>query len=234
MKRLALLIAAIMTATLLSSPAEARSKGRIVVIGDSVSDLKTYKGSGNNPKTIWWKRISRAAHLTPYVHAERGSGYSKPGKCVGTTIGQRINHPKIARRLKKAAVVVIAAGINDRHECIFHEGGGHHVIALKDELLEAAIAQAMIDLDALVKDNTRVYITVPIGPRPKLKPYRKRITTLLSKYAAQHGFTYVKADGGVLGGKRTSDGVHPNAAGHKALYRHLYLKTSMSKRYPRH
>jgi lysophospholipase L1-like esterase len=233
MRRLALLVALLAAAPLvLMAPAQARSKGQMVVIGDSISDVDFYASRGNAAKTIWWKKISKAGHLSPYVYAERGSGYAVPGKCVGTTIDQRINRPAVTRRLQKASVVIVAAGVNDRHECNVTEGSSSKWQALTDEKLEAAIAQTMTDLDAVVEHNERVFITVPYGPRKDYRPYRARITRLLKTYSALHGFTYVKTDGGVLSGKRTKDGIHPNAKGSQALYRHIYEQTVLKKRFP--
>ncbi|WP_194839887.1 SGNH/GDSL hydrolase family protein [Aeromicrobium yanjiei] len=210
----------------------AKSRGDLVVIGDSISDAAFFKTLGGKPDQMWWAKLGRKTRTTPRVYAERGSGYTRPGKCVTTTIGQRIGRKAMATRMNKAKIVVIAAGVNDYRKCVFRADGTYYLAPTSGEEVEEAISAAFDELDAAVTYEAKVIITAPYGSRPELKQYRERLVRSLRAHSEEHGFQYVDTAHGTLWGKSKSrDRIHPTAKGMQRLYRDIYMKSNLRKRF---
>ncbi|AWB92777.1 SGNH/GDSL hydrolase family protein [Aeromicrobium chenweiae] len=234
MKRLLVVAAAIVaSAVFVPVQAEAKSRGDLVVIGDSISDPVFFKGRGGDPAKMWWAKLGRKTHTTPRVYAERGSGYTKPGKCRTTTIGQRITKRSIAKRIRAAQIVVVAAGVNDFSRCVFRPDRTHYQKETTAEELDKAIETTFNDLDRGIAKNSRVIITAPYGSRPSLRPYRERLVQSLVSHAKKHRFQYVDTAHGTIWGKaRAKDRVHPTAVGMQRMYREIYTSSNLRRRFP--
>jgi lysophospholipase L1-like esterase len=207
---------------------------QMVVLGDSISDPGVYNDRRDSVNRAWWSYLSSKTGLQVSVFAQRGSGYLKLGKCTSSTIDGRVTDAPIAARLATAAVIVIEAGVNDYDECVPDGDGGMKLQPSTPAHRWTAINQTMTDLDKIVATNSRVYVTVPWGPRESIASHRDEIVPVVANATKAHGFQYVDmADGVVLNAQNTKDGIHPNAIGTVDMYRALYQKSDLHTRFPK-
>lgn len=234
--------AVMLTATVLgawgSSPAgAARHKHTMVVIGDSMSVFgNNRKGS---PERAWWSYLRSRLGVKPVVHAERGSGFGKPGKaadgsgqCLGTSFADRVTVTRVKRDLRKARIVIIAGGINDYRKCTFIEETQRWKLTPSDPAeVTRQISLTMDRLAALRKGKKKrsVYITAPWGQRKSVAGHKGWVVAALKKEAARVGFRYVDTTHGTLYGNRTDDGVHPNKKGSIRLSSHIYRHSDIKR-----
>lgn len=234
----AVVLAATILGTWGATPADAaRRKPTLVVIGDSMTVFgNNHKGS---PQRAWWSYLRARLGVTPVVHAERGSGFGRPGKaadgsgqCLGTSFADRVALPQIKRDLRKARIVIVAGGINDYRQCTFIEETRSWRLTPSDPVeVTRQISLTMDRLAAVRKGKKKqsVYVTAPWGRRESVAGHKGWVTAALKKEATRVGFRYIDTAHGTLYGNRTDDGVHPNKKGSIRLSSHIYRYSDIKR-----
>lgn len=232
----ATLAVTLLASVLLASPSAAKGKQRtMVVIGDSIT--WRYNNVHGSASRGWWSYLGSKLHLKVVRHAERGSGYGRRGKksdgsnsCKGTTFAARLTKKKVRRDIKAARVVILAGGVNDYRRCRWDPTEKRWRLAPSNPAtIERQITLTMTRLAALRRRPTSVFVTAPWGSGKGVAADKEWITQLIEAEAKRHGFRYVDTAHGTLNGKRTNDGVHPNAAGNLRLYRDIYRHSDIAR-----
>lgn len=180
----------------------------IVVVGDSIT--ARYDDVPGSARQGWWSIVGRHLDAPVQTYAQSGSGYlRRGGLCDGTTFEQR------EKALEGSPSLLIV------------EGGRNDWAVCRDDRVAAAgnaeIADAVNDyfdlISAAMPDSTRVLVLGP--PWGPLQPVaRLRVTPIVERAAAAHGFEFVDTSG-TLTPTNVLDGVHPNRAGSVAIARRV-------------
>jgi lysophospholipase L1-like esterase len=215
------LMAAVTAPALTGTSAQAASSKdpTIVVIGDSITSF--YNDSSSSSKRGWWSFLGSRLKLKEIRYASSGSGFARGQGCRGSTFASRITLAEVEKAIRRARVVVIAGGVNDYQQCV--DGKNQPYDRAR---LNGAVRVTMTRMAALTSAS-RVYVTAPWGPAAKIKPARNDITSIIKTQALAAGFQYVDTAHGTLWDGRTSDGIHPNLAGSKQIYRDLVARSDI-------
>ena len=204
----------------------------MVIIGDSIT--ARYSNTVGSSNRGWWSYLGDKLDLRVIRHAERGSGFGKRGKfadgtgvCEGTTFSGRLLRTTVAQDVKAARLVIVAGGVNDYMTCVFKDGAWRQVASTRAQV-ELEVHRTMERIAALRPTRrSSVYITAPFGPFEPVAATKAWLVPFIEAEAKSFGFRYVDTANGTLYGDRTSDQIHPNAAGNLQLYRDLYNKGAM-------
>ncbi|WP_082530556.1 SGNH/GDSL hydrolase family protein [Aeromicrobium sp. Root344] len=218
--------------TAAAAPAGASTTPTMVVIGDSITSR--HNDTVGSASRGWWSYLGSKLELRVIRHAVRGSGYGKRGKandgtdvCGRSTFRQRLENATVAQHVKAARVVIVEGGINDYMTCVRKDGEWDQVRSTESEV-KVQIHATMVRLAELrASAPSSVYVTAPFGPFAPADRTKAWILPFLKAEAEAAGFHYVDTAHGTLYGDRTSDKVHPNAAGNVRLYRDLYTNGAM-------
>lgn len=224
-----------------AAPAEAaRKKHTMVVIGDSITVFGN--DQKDSPERAWWSHLSAKLRVKPVLHAERGSGYGRPGKeadgsnqCQGTSFAKRLTLKHVKRDVRRARIVIVAGGVNDYRQCTFIEETQRWRLTPSDPAkVTRQITLTMDRLAKLRKGKKRsVYITAPWGSRSSIAAHKGWVTAALRKEAKRVGFRYIDTANGPLRGDRTDDGVHPNQKGSLQLSNYIYRHSNIKRWAPK-
>ncbi len=177
----------------------------ITVVGDSITAL--YNDEPGHPRQGWWSFVGR--HFTADVdtYAQSGSGYQRPGNaCTGDRFMDRD-----AAFADPPSLFIVEGGRNDWALC--REGV---LVETSDAIVAAAVNRYFTRLREELPASTRIVVLSP--PWGPIAPWeQRRITSIVHAAAVRHGLEYVDTRGTLDVEGRTTDGVHPNRAGSKAL-----------------
>lgn len=234
---LAMTIATTFALAVLTAPAEAKTRGSLVVLGDSISAYYNNKSGSQN--RAWWSYLASKTQLKPVVLAEGGSGFTRRGRvtryekgCQGTTLHERLQKSKNRAQIKKAKVVVIMAGVNDPRKCAYPDTKSRAEYTLAPttkEEVSKAVRVTMREIKRIrgAKRMKSVYVTVPWGEhRPEDKGW---VTSAVKAGAKKYRAQYVNTSSALTSPQRRKDHTHPNRAGSKALYNVFVKRSSILK-----
>lgn len=197
----------------------------MVVVGDSIS--ASYERHGTGDKTAWWSLLADRIGAEPHVLAEGGSGYLRRGtRCTGTNFLQRIEaHPDLVRR---ADVVVLEGGVNDRRRCLVERRNGRGDARSSAAEIEAAV-RPTIRRVAELAPHAKIIVTVPWGNAQRIASSRWWVTQTIQRVALEEGVEYVDTSTEAIRHEhRTLDGVHPNRHGSQEIYKRVYFRSSLN------
>lgn len=225
---------AFVLAGLSHAPAHARpyGDGRMVVVGDSISEVPRYNDIRGSSKRAWWSFLADAADLRPVSYGESGSGYGKKGACTGTSFLERMKRPSRTANIKAASAVRIEGGVNDFETCEYDDVAQKWNKKPFDvEALRREVDATFAYVKSIRKQRNSVYVFVPWGWREELKQYRTPIVKIIRELALKSGLAYVPASTILSSAARSNDGVHPNLAGSKALALKVWTGSDMNRRF---
>lgn len=194
---------------------QARMASTLTVFGDSIS--ARFNNRAGDQEQGFWSMLAHELGAKPKVWAEGGAGFVNPGLvgCTGHTFGEQLARPGVAEAVAGAGAVVIEGGRTDTQTC--RKGGGYDLVPHGQvrRAVEAFMAQVQ---QLRGQDRACTIVVVPWGPSG-LADNRDRISALMQKAAARHGFTFIDTLGLLTEATTIEDGVHPTRAGNKALTR---------------
>jgi lysophospholipase L1-like esterase len=225
----AVLLAALMVLALAAgtSPAQAKARPKVLVIGDSITSM--YNDKTGDPMRGWWSFANDTFKAEIVRSARSGAGYLKYGdSCKAGRFGSYLDHVEKV----KPKFIIVAGGSNDVYKCVKNARRA----ATKAEA-SAATKQYMQALrkrtDKLKIPAKNVYVFVPWGS--EYQSSASAIKSSIHYYADKYGFQYVGM--GMLPRVATfadepgkMDAIHPNAVGSAYIARQLLANSNLDER----
>lgn len=208
-----LCVAALMSiaAVVVATPASAADREDLVIIGDSMAGGKLYSQS-----FAWPRVLASETNLNLVNKSYPGTGMlSATSTCDKTTYGQRLSFIN-----ESTSLVVIEDLVNNQYHCLNGE-----FVKASDSRVKSNMISFMRALDSRIDrygvPADRVLFAMPRTDKSVATDWMRDYARPLVE---QYGFTWV--DPVYLSPEETTDGLHPNEAGH------LFLSSTFLARLP--
>ena len=194
------LLAAIAVAISTLTPAHATTEpGGLTLIADSIGS-STVDGA-------WTGVVADAEGLELRRHVSSGAGFLMRGDgCASGTFSSQLG----AVAAERPSMVVVADAIGNSQRCYKGKRVGSSYSQVK-RATDAFMRSLAVESSRVGLDRDRVVIVVPTSHKVKKYDWTRDI---VARAAARHRFTFVEP---YLTVNQTTDGIHPNAAGHRVL-----------------